>query len=89
MRRVICLIALLLLPAIINASASQDDLLASTEIGSAASPDTSLNECFVALNTNVCPHHLSDDLTLNWWSWSDETILTGPTMMPKQELVSC
>ena len=73
MRRVICLIALLLLPAIINASASQDDLIASTKIGSAASPDTSLNECFVALDTNVCPHHSSDDLILNWWSWSDET----------------
>ena len=62
----------------LSTSASQDDLIASTEIGSAASPDTSLNECFVALDTNVCPHHLSDDLILNWWSWSDETNSNWP-----------
>ena len=78
MRRVICLIALLLLPAIINVSANQDDFLASTNIGNAAAPDTLLNECFVALDTDICSPHASDDLMLNWWSWSDETNSNWP-----------
>ena len=47
MHRAAFLIALLLIPALITASANQDEPLASTAIGSQESPDASLKECFV------------------------------------------
>ena len=73
MHRAAFLIALLLIPALITASANQDEPLASTAIGSQESPDTSLKECFVGIDTEGCEDYSSGDILLNWWSWSDET----------------
>ena len=73
MHRAAFLIALLLIPALITASANQDEPLASTAIGSQESPDTSLKECFVGIDTDGCDDSSSNDILLNWWSWSDET----------------
>ena len=73
MHRAAFLIALLLIPALITASANQDEPLVSTAIGSQESPDTSLKECFVGIDTDGCDDSSSNDILLNWWSWSDET----------------
>ena len=73
MHRAAFLIALLLIPALITASANQDEPLASTAIGSQESPDTSLKECFVGIDADGCDDSSSNDILLNWWSWSDET----------------
>lgn len=73
MPRVIFIIALLLLPALITASANQNEAIASTAFGDPESPLVSFNECFVGIDTGGCDDYSSDDILLNWWSWSDET----------------
>ena len=73
MPRVIFIIALLLLPAVITASANQNEAIASTAFGDPESPLVSFNECFVGIDTGGCDDYSSDDILLNWWSWSDET----------------
>ena len=73
MQRVIFVIALLLLPAMITASANQNEAIASTAFGDPESSSVSFNECFVGIDTSGCDDYSSDDILLNWWSWSDET----------------
>lgn len=73
MPRVIFIIALLLFPAAITASANQNEAIASTAFGDPESPLVSFNECFVGIDTGGCDDYSSDDILLNWWSWSDET----------------
>lgn len=78
MRKVVLLISLLLLPAVIPAAADQHDVIASTTIGPAESPNTSFSECFVAIDASGCAKDSPGDVLLNWWSWSDETNSNWP-----------
>ena len=78
MRKVVLLISLLLLPAVIPAAADQHDVIASTTIGPAESPNTSFRECFVAIDASGCAKDSPGDVLLNWWSWSDETNSNWP-----------
>jgi len=72
-RWLVCLVAAILCPGFIGLSTAQQDAVASSEIPAALAVSESLTECFVDLDTTQCSANSPSSLTLNWWSWSDET----------------
>ena len=77
-KMLVAVLLLLICPAIITASAAEDDAIASSKIGEVATFDDVLIECFVAITTDDCNAASENAVVLNWWAYSDETNSNWP-----------
>lgn len=77
-KMVVAVLLLLICPAIITASAADDDAIATSKIDDARTFDDVLIECFVAITTDDCNAASENTVILNWWAYSDETNSNWP-----------
>jgi len=77
-KMLVAVLLLLICPAIITASAAEDDAIASSKIVEVATFDDVLIECFVAITTDDCNAASENTVVLNWWAYSDETNSNWP-----------
>ena len=74
----VAVLLLLISPAIISASATDDEPIATSKIDNVTTFNYVLVECFVAITTDDCDASSDNTVVLNWWAYSDETNSNWP-----------
>ncbi len=77
-KMIVAVLLMLAFPAVIAASAADDEPIATSKIDNVTTFDEVLMECFVAITTDDCDAASDNTVVLNWWSYSDETNSNWP-----------